>query len=132
MGVQKLEHVGVVVRSIDESAAFYGKVLGMELKEIRQPNPDIRLGFLGFPEETDLIIELVERANSELPNEGIVNHMAFTVEDIEEEVARIAGLGVTFINESIITVGNGTRFIFFKGPDGEHLELYQPALKTHD
>ncbi|MBB3131456.1 catechol 2,3-dioxygenase-like lactoylglutathione lyase family enzyme [Paenibacillus rhizosphaerae] len=32
MGIQKLEHVGVVVNSIDESAAFYGKVLGMELK----------------------------------------------------------------------------------------------------
>lgn len=56
MGVQKLEHVGVVVKSIDKSSEFYGKVLGMELKEIRQPNPNIRLRFLGFHEDTDLII----------------------------------------------------------------------------
>jgi lactoylglutathione lyase len=126
MAVQKLEHVGVVVKNIEVSAEFYGKVLGMELKEIRQPNPDIRLGFLGFPEDTALIIELVERANSDLPNEGIVNHIAFTVDDIEKDAARIAELGVTFINEGIISLGNGTRFIFFKGPDGEHLELYQP------
>jgi lactoylglutathione lyase len=132
MGVQKLEHVGVMVKSIDESAEFYGKILGMELKEIRQPNPNIRLGFLGFPEDTDLIIELLEGAKSDLPNEGTVHHIAFTVDDIEKEVARIAELGVTFINEEIITVGNGTRLIFFKGPDGEHLELYQPAIKAHD
>lgn len=126
MGVQKLEHVGVVVKSIDQSAEFYGRVLGMELKEIRQPNPNIRLGFLGFPADKDLIIELVERPNSELPNEGTV-HIAFTVDDVEVEAARIGELGVTFMNEKIITVGNGSRYIFFKGPDGEHLELYQPA-----
>ncbi|GAK40679.1 VOC family protein [Paenibacillus urinalis] len=127
MGVQKLEHVGVVVRSIDESSAFYEKVLGMELKEIRQPNPNVRLGFLGFPGEANLIIELVERTNSELPNEGTVNHIAFTVEDVEQEAARIAEHGVAFINEKIVTLADGTRFIFFQGPDGERLELYQPA-----
>ncbi|MET3851052.1 VOC family protein [Paenibacillus sp. OAE614] len=131
MGIQKLEHVGVVVKSIDESAAFYGKVLGMELKEIRQPNAKTRLGFLGFPGEAALLIELVERADSGLPGEGTVNHIAFTVNDIDEEASRIAELGVTFLHEKVITVGDGTRFIFFKGPDGEHLELYQPAVKIH-
>lgn len=131
MGIQKLEHVGIVVNSIDESAAFYGKVLGMELKEIRQPNPNTRLGFLGFPEEAALLIELVEKAHSGLGEEA-VHHIAFTVDNIDEEVSRIAGLGVTILHEKIITVGDGTRFVFFKGPDGEHLELYQPAVKIHN
>ncbi|OZB90133.1 VOC family protein [Paenibacillus sp. XY044] len=132
MGIQKLEHVGIVMNSIDESAAFYGKVLGMELKEIRQPNSDTRLGFLGFPEDMACIIELVERAHSGLPSEGTVNHIAFTVDDIDKEAFRLAELGVTFLREEIITAGDGTRFIFFKGPDGEHLELYQPAMKIHE
>lgn len=132
MGIQKLEHVGVVVKSIDRSAEFYEKVLGMELKEIRQPNPHTRLGFLAFPGSKNQIIELVEREHSKLPNERAVQHIAFTVDDIEEEVARLAQLGVTFMNEKVITLGDGTRFIFFKGPDGEHFELYQPAMMTYD
>ncbi|WP_168122351.1 VOC family protein [Paenibacillus sp. HB172176] len=129
MTIKKLEHVGVVVKSIEESAAFYEKTLGLELKELRQPGPNVRLGFLGFPDDEASIIEFVERSNAEPASEGVVNHIAFAVDDIEKEAARITALGAAFLNERIITTGDGTRFTFFAGPDGERLELYQPALK---
>jgi lactoylglutathione lyase len=34
---------------------------------------------------------------------------------------------VAFSNDEILTLANGSKYIFFKGPDGETLELFQPS-----
>lgn len=128
MAVKKLEHTGIMVKNIEEAAEFYTKVLGMELKGTLDHNvPGLRLGFLGFPGDDNAVVELIEGYNPNLPHEGIVHHLAFTVDDVEAEAERLKGLGVTFIDEGITTLRNGARYIFFKGPNGEHLELFQPG-----
>jgi lactoylglutathione lyase len=131
MGIRRVEHTGIMVRNIEEAAEFYTKVLGMELKGTLEHNvPGLRLGFLGFPGEDQAIVELIEGYNPDLPSEGLVHHLAFTVDDVEAEVQRLRDLGVTFIDEGITTLRNGARYIFFKGPNGEHLELFQPAAQA--
>jgi lactoylglutathione lyase len=128
MAVKKLEHVGIMVKSIEDSVAFYQNVLGLELKGTLQHNvPEIRLAFLGFPGDSNAVVELIQGYNDNLPEEGKVHHLAFAVDDIEAEVERLRGLDVKFIDDSITTLSNGIRYIFFYGPDGEHLELFQPA-----
>lgn len=126
MAVRRMEHVGVMVKQIEPSAAFYEKVLGLELKEIiPHTNGVIRLAFLGFRNQDETELELVEGYNDSLPNEGKVHHLAFTVDDIEEEWARIRGLEVTFVDSEITTLPNGSRYFFIEGPDGERIELFQ-------
>ncbi|MGG1677164.1 VOC family protein [Neobacillus sp. NRS-1170] len=53
---------------------------------------------------------------------------AFTVENIEDEINRLKSFGVTFDSEEYFTLSNGTKLIFFKGPEGEKLELFQPGV----
>ncbi|OXM87679.1 VOC family protein [Paenibacillus rigui] len=126
MAVRRMEHVGVMVKQIEPSAAFYEKVLGLELKEIiPHTNGVIRLAFLGFRNQDETEMELVEGYNDSLPNEGKVHHLAFTVDDIEEEWERIRGLAVTFVDSEITTLPNGSRYFFIEGPDGERIELFQ-------
>ncbi|MCL6442512.1 MAG: VOC family protein [Alicyclobacillus sp.] len=128
MPAKKVEHTGIMVRNIEESVDFYTKVLGMELKGILEHNvPGLRLGFMGFPGSDDKVIELIEGYNPNLPAEGLVHHVAFTVNDIEAETARLRALNVKFLDEGITTLRNGARYIFFEGPNGEHLELFQPG-----
>ena len=55
----------------------------------------------------------------------MVNHIAFAVDNLEEEIERLKKLGVPFTDDQITTLSNGARYIFFKGPDGEKLELFQ-------
>lgn len=113
MAIRRLEHVGVTVKSIEASAAFYEKVLGLRLTEVRQPNPNTRLGFLGFPDRAGSVIELVERAHAEIPGERSAQHIAFTVEDVEAEIARMAALGVTFMSEQASDRVGKWRTIYF-------------------
>ncbi len=80
MAVKKLEHAGMMVKNIEEAAEFYTTVLGMEWKGTLDHNvPGVRLGFLGLPSDDSAVVELIEGYNPNLPHEGIVHHMAFTV-----------------------------------------------------
>ncbi|MBF8377205.1 VOC family protein [Alicyclobacillus mali] len=127
MAMIKLEHTGVMVSNLDRSIAFYTDVLGMELLGTLDHNtPGIRLAFLSYPGQTAQL-ELIEGYADELPDEGQVHHLAITVDDIEAEVDRLRAEGVRFLDEAITTLRNGARYIFFSGPDGERLELFQPA-----
>lgn len=129
MAIRKLEHVGVMVKDIEISIDFYQNVLGLDLLDQFPANePSVILAFLGDRKSGQVYVELISGEEEELPDEGKVHHIAFTVDNIEEEVARLQTLKVPFLSEEANTLTNGTKYIFFKGPDGETLELFQPAL----
>lgn len=126
MAVRKIEHVGIMVNSLDKSIPFYETVVGMEhLETNTHTNGVIRLAFLSFPGSRDTEIELIEGFAGELANAGRVHHVAFTVDHIEEEYNRIHSLGVEGLDEEITTLPNGSRYFFFVGPDGEAVEFFQ-------
>lgn len=125
MAVRKLEHVGVMVRDLEVSIDFYQGVLGLDLLDRFALNESVSLAFLGDRQSGQVIVELICGKDNEFPNEGKVHHIAFTVDDIEAEVKRLKELKVVFRDEEISTLPNGNKFIFFKGPDDEALELFQ-------
>ncbi|MHA6531068.1 VOC family protein [Paenibacillus sp. BAC0078] len=127
MTVSKVEHIGIKVDKLERSLSFYQEVIGLTLQDIvGEPGDALRLAFLSFPGQTSVEIELIEGVSEGLPQEGKVSHVAFTVEGIEEEHRRIAGLGLQGLT-AVSTVANGSRYFFFDGPDGEKLEFFEPA-----
>lgn len=128
MAVTRIEHLGIMVSNIEASVQFYTSVLGLEHQyTMLHTNGVIRLAFLSFPEHRETAVELIEGYNASLPAEGKVHHAAFAVDDIEAELERIKKLGVPLHDTEITTLPNGARYFFFYGPDGEMLELFQPA-----
>ncbi|GGE76414.1 VOC family protein [Priestia taiwanensis] len=128
MAIRRLEHTGIMVKDIEASIHFYTNVLGLELqKTFIHTNEVIKLAFLKFKDSAHTDIELIEGYNDSLPKEGVVHHLAFTVDQLEEEIERFKRLNVEFIDEAPTTLPNGSKYIFFKGPDGEWLELFEPA-----
>ena len=126
MAVRKMDHVGVMVSDLDASLLFYQKVVGLELKDqFTIANGARTLAFLGFNGSDETELELVYGGNLDLPAEGKVNHVAFLVDDIEEEFNRLKGLNVVFISDEIVTLPNGYRNFFVEGPDGEKVEFFQ-------
>jgi catechol 2,3-dioxygenase-like lactoylglutathione lyase family enzyme len=59
------------------------------------------------------------------PDPGGWNRIHLIVQDIEAEVERLRGEGVTFRNE--IVTGPGGRQIVLDDPSGNPVELFQPA-----
>lgn len=126
MAIKKLEHVGLMVKDLDASIAFYTKVIGMEcLGKLVHTDPSITLAFLGFAGSSETELELIQGYSDTLPEEGKVHHLAFAVDKLDEEIERLKQLDILFIDKDITVLPNGSRYIFFKGPDGEWLELFE-------
>lgn len=125
--IRKVEHIGIWVKNMDESIRFYTEVLGLKLAERVRLEEDLELGFLAFPGTEDVELELISRGYVGQPDNGIVHHIAFTVNDIEAEVERLKQLGVRMLDETPRVILNGVKIAFFFGPDGERLEFFQPA-----
>lgn len=124
MTILKFEHVGVQVKDIEQSIEFYTQKVGLELIEkLPHTDPSLKLAFLGL--EGNVIVELIQGYNSSLPNEGKVHHFALAVDGIEEEFERLKSAGVSFVEENIVTLPNGARYLFFYGPDKEWIEYYE-------
>ncbi|MGG3521841.1 VOC family protein [Bacillus pseudomycoides] len=121
MPVRRIEHVGIMVANLETSLSFYEEVIGLKLiKRMGHPDPNLKLAFLGVEESQETILELIEGYNPSLPAEGKVHHICFKVDSLEDEIERLKKLGVTFLlTEEIETLPDGTRYIFFSGPDGE-------------
>jgi catechol 2,3-dioxygenase-like lactoylglutathione lyase family enzyme len=59
------------------------------------------------------------------PEPGGWNRLVLDVDDLESEVATLKTAGVTFRND--VVVGPGGRQILLEDPDGNPIELFQPA-----
>ncbi len=130
MAIKRLQHVGIMVENIETSIEFYTQVLGFSLKgKLDHPNGIIKLAFLGFNENDETELELIQGYNDQLPAEGKVHHIALTVDNVDVEYERLKKLNVTFIEKEITTLPNGARYIFFSGPDGEWIELFETPAK---
>ncbi|WP_239614835.1 VOC family protein [Cohnella mopanensis] len=126
MAVRKIEHVGIMVSSLEQSIPFYENVVGLKHTEtLLHTNGVIRLAFLSFASSSETEVELIEGYMGELAKAGRVHHIAFTVDDVEAEFARVRPLNLAGLDEAITTLPNGSRYFFFDGPDGEAIEFFQ-------
>lgn len=116
----QVDHIGIRVKNMALSKAFYAEVLGGELVD-EVDLGDTQLAFFRYGTTT---LELVcKPVHSFVPN-GVIQHIAFMVSDLEAEIRRLQDVGVQFLSDQPIPFREG-RIIFFTGPDGERLELCQ-------
>lgn len=121
--LQKVEHIGIQVRDLDRSIRFYTETLGLPLRKRVRLNETTELAFLPLGEsEIELICKSTEYT---FAKEGIVNHLTFTVDDVAGTLELLRKHGVELIHEQPLLLESvGARIAFFRGPDGEKLELF--------
>ncbi|MDG5787190.1 VOC family protein [Evansella sp. AB-P1] len=126
--IKKVEHVALMATNMDESIAFYTEKFGFEVRD-RGETAVRELTFLSHKNQPGFEIELVRDLNpgKEYSASGIVNHLAFTVENMEEAIAYYKNLGITFQSDEPNKSIDGSKIIFFYGPNNELLQLVQPV-----
>lgn len=115
-----LHHLARTTRNVEASVAFYSDVLGF--RAIPRPAFDFRGAWLfGY----GLQIHLIERTDLPAPDGPInsrVDHLAFTAPDLDEVERRLRARGIEYAVRH--QANNPARKqIFFRDPDGQHLEV---------
>lgn len=118
MLVRDLHHVSINVTDMDAALHFYVDVLGLEVL----PRPELGIGGAWLAVGDGRQVHLIQVPVP--PDMG--QHFAFLVDDIDTTVATLTDAGVDV--RGPIGVGDtGARQAFFADPDGNRLELNEPA-----
>ncbi len=121
----KLHHVALHTRDIERSIKFY-ETLGATVED-RAVVPKWKLALVRWH---DLVLELKEPNHREMDysDDGYFNHICFEVDDIEKTIDELKSMGISsWLSEAVnvFPAYGGLKNIFFYGPDGEQIELFQ-------
>ena len=122
--MDKIEHIGIAVRSLIEARPLYETLLGCKsykTEEVSSENVITEFFKIG-----DSKIELLEASSTESAiasfiekrGEG-VHHIAFAVENILEEMARLKAEGFELLNE-VPKMGADNKLVCFIHPKSAH------------
>ncbi len=132
MKIKGLAHIGLFVKDIKRSENFYYKYLGFEKiwnNINKTPDGDALVVFI---KNGSCIIELVQLPDFNKRQDGYFDHIAIAVEDIDAVIKLLKKQDIDF-EEGSYTIApqvfkEGSKWIMFRGPDGEHLELNELML----
>ncbi|KEQ16223.1 VOC family protein [Endozoicomonas numazuensis] len=127
--ITRINHVGLRVRDMDVSRAFYEK-LGFEF--IAGPVGPEPVAIVEHP--SGININLILNASSEAPETNILmeetvkypgyTHIALEITDYPSAISDINNLGIKITGQ---VEYEGARFFFIRDPDGNVIEFHQPA-----
>ncbi len=122
--IQKVDHIGIAVRSLAETIPYYENALGMKLLKTEEvASQKVRTAFF---EAGETHVELLEPTAEDSPiakfldknGEGI-HHVAFGTDDITAQLSQAADAGVRLIHEVPMT-GAGGKQVAFLHPKSTH------------
>jgi catechol 2,3-dioxygenase-like lactoylglutathione lyase family enzyme len=126
MAPDEVVNVRYMVDDVDESIAFYTKLLGFETLTNAAPAfADVKRGNLRLLLSGPKSSAGRPMPDGRTPGPGGWNRIHFIVDDIDGEVARLRDAGATFRND--ILSGPGGQQILLEDPSGNVVELFQPA-----
>ena len=130
--LNRIEHLGIAIKSLETSDHLFAKLLGITpYKQEAVEREGVKTSFFMVGESK---IELLEATNPESPiakfidkkGEGI-HHIAFAVEDIKAEIERLKAEGFVFISEEPKDGADNKLVVFLhpKSTNGVLVELCQ-------
>lgn len=133
--MEKIEHIGIAVHSLEKSIPLFEKLLGSECYKTEEilsemvntaffKTGESKVELLEGTEENGVIKKFIAKKG-----EGI-HHIAFGVKNIEDEIKRLKSSGFEFIND-VPKRGADNKLVCFlhpKSSNGILIELCQEIL----
>lgn len=128
-GITGYGHAALKVKDVEASLAFYRDQLGFpEMLRLLKDDGSLWLVYLRI---TDLhYLEIFPGAEEDRApgwNANGVNHLCFTIEDLDATAARIQATGIK-LTAQIKNGADGNRQAWIEDPDGNRIEL----MEMHD
>lgn len=128
--LNKIDHIGIAVKSIEEAGKFYEELSGLKLSEPEfNAEQKVKVSFIKIGESKLELLEATDPNSAiakfiEKKGEGI-QHIAFYVDNIEEKLQLLKEKGIKLIDEKPRkgAAGKKIAFIHPKSSFGTLIEL---------
>jgi catechol 2,3-dioxygenase-like lactoylglutathione lyase family enzyme len=117
-----IDHVNLSVRDLDISVPFYSRLLGIDVKE-RGENNGARWCILGAKDRFYVCFFEVRDGGAFRPRDLHINHVGFVVDDMDEAIRRIHGLGIRLLYDDKPLQWAHSRSAYVLDPDGIAIEF---------
>lgn len=132
LSITKIQHVGIPTINLNKSQEFY-ESLGFTNVMSSNFEHDGSQGKAVMMKSGEILMEIYQLPESELDmirqrKNGIIDHIAFDVEDIDQAFYYLKGNGYMVIEDTPVYLPfwkNGCRYFTILGPDGERIEFNQ-------
>ncbi len=131
---KRIDHVAIIVKSIEQALLFYRDTLGIVPSEIKEvPTEGVRIAFLPMGGPGGSEIELIEPTSAESSltkflerrGEGL-HHICLEVDDVQAELTDLKQQGVPILDQEPRIAAEGRAiFVHPKGSNGVLLELIE-------
>jgi len=132
--IQKIDHLGIAVRSLDEAVPYYERALGLKCEHREEvPSQKVRTAFFAVGE---VHLELLEPTDAESPiakfleknPSGGIHHIAFGSDNVETQLKQASDAGVRLINEKPVE-GAAGKLVAFLHPKSTFGVLTELCMK---
>ena len=117
----EVNHVGIIVEDVEKAAEFYSNQFGAV---ITRRHRDERINIIFISSGTTVIEFIQYFQGAENKKMGSIDHVAYTVPNMEEAIEKLKVSRVKLISEEPKDFEND-RIFFFEGLNGEKLEFVE-------
>lgn len=116
--LQRIDHLGIAVKSLAEAIPYYEKALGLKCEHVEDvPSQKVRTAFFPCGE---VHLELLEPTDPESPiakylernPAGGIHHIAFATDAIEAQLQQARDAGVRLVHETPVDGAGGKQVAF--------------------
>jgi catechol 2,3-dioxygenase-like lactoylglutathione lyase family enzyme len=144
--ITNIRHTGIVVVDLEASLHFYRDLLGLKIVKDMKESGDyidnisalqnVQVRTIKMSADDGNLIELLFYSSHPY-NQGIIrpinqtgcSHVAFTVDNLDDEYRRLTRAGVPFNAPPQFSPDGYAKVTFCKDPDGSYIELVEVLKK---
>lgn len=117
MAIQKIDHIGIAVKNLDEGITLYESMLGIKCEKVEEvPSQKVKTAFFQLG---SVHIELLCPTAEDSPiakylekNGGGIHHIAYASDDIQGDLDRVKEQGIQLIHQTPTTGANDKKVAF--------------------
>ena len=113
-------HTALRVRDLEAALKFYTEVVGLAVARVGGPDPS-RPGSVWLEG-----LQLVRAESQDTAEKGVLDHIGFSVANINQIVDSLTSNGVALeapLRETTLPNGQQMKLVFFRDPEGNRIEL---------
>lgn len=129
--IRKIDHVGIVVKNIDEALKIFSNIFGFRVVEsVTEPHQEFRAVLISAGDAALELIEPISAKGSiakfvEQRGEGI-HHLSLGVDNIEQELESLQAKGIRLVNKEAQSLPSArVAFVHPHSTGGVLIELIQ-------